>query len=77
MIALNLIILIITFIAGSLLSTYLMRRLGYPLPRSFSTREDKLLVLMKIILFSLIVTLLLAVFLIFGIDPLYLMSETS
>jgi hypothetical protein len=75
MIALNLIVLVIIFITGSFLSTWLMRHYGYPVPRSLKTREDKLLFLMKLILFSLITTLLLIAFLLFGIDPLNLMGR--
>ena len=75
MVAINLIILVIVFISSSFLSTVLMRKLGYPVPRSFKTREDKILVVMKLIMFSIMVALILAVLLIFSVDPLYLMSE--
>ncbi|MCH8558948.1 MAG: hypothetical protein LAT84_14085 [Balneolia bacterium] len=75
MVAINLIILVIVFISSSFLSTVLMRKLGYPVPRSLKTREDKILVLMKLIMFSIMVAVLLAVLLVFGVDPLYLMSE--
>lgn len=75
MVAINLIILVIVFISSSFLSTVLMRKLGYPVPRTFKTREDKILVVMKLIMFSIMVALILAVLLIFSVDPLYLMSE--
>jgi len=75
MIFLNLTILVIIFITGSFLSTWLMRKRGYRVPRTMKTREDKLLLLMKLVLFSLITTLLLVLFLLFGIDPLNLMQQ--
>ncbi|GEM_PF-2396789 len=75
MVAINLIILLVVFISSSFLSTILMRRMGYPVPRSINTREEKILVLMKLIMFSIMVALVLAVLLVFGVDPLYLMSE--
>ncbi len=75
MIALNLLLLVIIFITGSFLSTWLMRKRGYRVPHNMKTREDKLLLLMKLLLFSLITTLLLVALLLFGIDPLNLLQQ--
>ncbi|MCC5935371.1 MAG: hypothetical protein JJU35_14075 [Balneolales bacterium] len=77
MIFLNIFILLVIFISGSLLANYLMRLYGYPVPRSLSTREDKLLFLMKLVLFSMLTSLMLALLLIFGIDPLNLMGRSG
>jgi hypothetical protein len=74
--ALDLLVLFLIFIASTLLSTYLMKRMGYGLPAGFNTRRDKLLVLMKILMFSMISCILLALFMLMGIDPLRLMPAS-
>lgn len=77
MIFLNIFILLVIFISGSWLANVLMRRYGYPVPRSLKTREDKLLFLMKLVLFSMLTSLMLAFLLLFGIDPLNLMGRSG
>lgn len=71
--ALDLLVLFLIFTASTLLSAYLMRQLGFGLPAGFNTRRDKLLVLMKILMFSMLSCIFLALFMLFGIDPLRLM----
>jgi hypothetical protein len=74
--ATDLLVLFLIFMASTLLSTYLMKRMGYGLPAGLNTRRDKLLVLMKILMFSMLSCIFLALFMLFGIDPLKLMPAS-
>ena len=74
--ALDLLALFLIFIASSLLSSFLMRRFGYGLPTGLTTREDKLLFVMKILMFSMLSCIFLALVMLLGIDPLRLMPAS-
>lgn len=69
---LGIIILLAVFLTSTLGSAYLMRRFGYPVPSKPVTREDFLIVLMKMILFAIIALLLFAALLIVGYNPIEL-----
>lgn len=74
--ALDLLILFLIFVGGSLLSSYLMRRAGYRVPTSLKTREDRLLLIMKLLTFSMLTCIFLAVVMLLGLDPLRLMPDS-
>jgi hypothetical protein len=69
---LSIIILLAVFLASTLGSAYLMRRFGYPIPPKPVSRDDYLIVFMKMILFAIIALLLFAALLIAGYNPLEL-----
>jgi hypothetical protein len=72
MIFLNILTLLFVFLASSFGSAWLLRRYGYVIPRSPQSREDYLIILMKVILFSIIALLLFALLLLLGFNPLSL-----
>jgi hypothetical protein len=74
---LHFILFAIIFLAASFGSSWLMVKWEYPLPRKLSTREDVMLLVYKLTLFSLIVVVLLAVFLLLGFDLLNLNASAS
>lgn len=65
---LNFVLFIAVFLIASFGSSWIMVRLGYPLPRKLEKREDWLLLLFKLILFTIVVLVLLAVLLLLGLD---------
>ncbi|MFU8860825.1 MAG: hypothetical protein ACNA8K_10395 [Cyclonatronaceae bacterium] len=70
MIFLNILILLFVFLTSSFGSAFMMKRFGYEVPRFPKTREDYIIVLMKIMLFSIIALLMFAVLLLAGLNPL-------
>lgn len=72
MLFVNILTLLVVFLASSFGSTWLLQRNGYAIPRSPQTREDYLIILMKILLFSIIALLLFAILLLLGLNPLRL-----
>lgn len=77
MIFLNILILLIVFLGSSFLSGFVLTHYGYPPPRKIETREDYLLVAMKLITFTIFVILFLVLLIFFGIDPLSLMDQNG
>lgn len=73
MIFLNVLVLVVIFVSSSLLSGYLMTKAGYPPPKRLVSREDYILLAMKLISFAIITLLSLALFMLLGIDPLKLL----
>lgn len=69
MIFLNILILLLVFVTSSLGSAYLMKRFGYEVPHFPKTREDYIIVLMKIMLFTIIALLMFAFLLLTGLNP--------
>jgi hypothetical protein len=65
---LNFLLFVLVFLLASAGSSVLMVKLGYPLPKSLSTRYDWLLLLYKLILFTIFVLVQLAILMIFKID---------
>ncbi|MCC5927469.1 MAG: hypothetical protein JJU41_13030 [Bacteroidetes bacterium] len=65
---LNFILFIAVFLTASFGSSWIMVRLGYPLPRKLDNREDWLLLVFKLILFTIVALVLFAILLLFGQD---------
>ncbi|KPP97079.1 MAG: hypothetical protein HLUCCA01_12335 [Bacteroidetes bacterium HLUCCA01] len=64
----NFILFLAVFIIASFGSSWLMVRLGYPLPRKLEVKEDWFLLAYKLILFTIFVLVQLAILLVFGLD---------
>jgi hypothetical protein len=65
---LNFLLFIAVFLVASFGSSWIMVRLGYPLPQKLNSKEDWLLLLFKLLLFTIMVLVLLAVLLLLGLD---------
>jgi hypothetical protein len=72
MLFLNILTLLAVFLTSSLGSAFLMKRFGYEIPRSPKTRDDFIIVFMKIVLFAIIALLMFALLLLAGFNPLKL-----
>lgn len=72
MLFLNILTLLVVFLTSSFGSAYLMKRFGYEVPRSPQTREDFIIVFMKIVLFAIIALLMFAMLLLAGFNPMNL-----
>jgi hypothetical protein len=70
MLFLNILTLLAVFLTSTFGSAFLMKRFGYEVPRSPQTREDYIIVLMKIVLFAIIALLMFALLLLAGFNPL-------
>lgn len=56
------------FFIASIGSTYFMYKMGYWLPKNLTTKQDYLLVLYKLILFTIIAIVQIAILMALGID---------
>lgn len=72
MLFLNILSLLVVFLTSTFGSAFLMKRFGYEVPRSLHTREDYIIVLMKLVLFAIITLLMFALLLLAGFNPLNL-----
>jgi hypothetical protein len=61
-------ILVGVFFIASIGSTYFMYKKGYWLPKNLTTKQDYLLVLYKLILFTVIAIVQIAILMALGID---------
>ena len=74
MIFVDIFILLVIFVVSSFGSGYIMHKNGYGVPKKLTSREDYLLILMKLTLFSLLAVLLLVIVMLAGLDPLKMMD---
>ena len=65
---LNFLLFVLVFVIASAGSSVLMIKFGYPLPRSLSNKYDWMLLLYKLILFTILVLIQLAILMLFSID---------
>ena len=72
MVALHLILLLVIFLVSSFGSGWLMHLYGYPVPKSLSSRDDYILLAMKLVLFTILVIVQLVILLLVGLNPLRL-----
>lgn len=70
MLFLKIFTLLFMFVLASWGSGKLLNLYGYPLPTSLNTRQDWLLLAMKIILFMILIIFQLIVLIMFGFNPM-------
>lgn len=73
----NLLILLAVFVIASFGSDRLLRHFGYPPPRQLKSREDWILLAMKLIMFTLLTIVLLVMILLAGINPFDFLQRTN
>lgn len=69
MIALNILLLVFVFIISTYGSGRLLHSYGYNMPASLKTREDYILIAMKLVLFMLLVVAQIIILLLLGLNP--------
>ncbi|MDG5767413.1 hypothetical protein QA596_08050 [Balneolales bacterium ANBcel1] len=70
--AVDLLILLLIFVASSLGSRWMMYRMGYGLPARLTGREAAILVAMKILLMTIWAIVLIVLLWLIGVNPLKL-----